>query len=168
MTPDPMRDGADDPTHHGVPLPLARILLVEDDPGDVAYTLDEFREHRLRNQVTVIGNGRHALDYLARRGAHQDAPTPDILLLDLNLPGADGRVVLDWVINDPRLAHLHVVVLTASAVEEQMLRDFGLPAEHFFRKPVDFSQLIGLIRAVQRLSIVVDRGDPPAGSLTQR
>lgn len=50
----------------------------------------------------MIGNGRHALDYLARRGAYRDAPTPDILLLDLNLPGADGRAVLDWVINDPR------------------------------------------------------------------
>ncbi|WP_260709475.1 response regulator [Dactylosporangium aurantiacum] len=161
MTWDAIGKDVDDPMHPGTPLPLAQILLVEDDPGDVAYTLDEFREHRLRNQVMVIGDGRQALDYLARRGAYHDAPTPDVLLLDLNLPGIDGRVVLDWVVNDPRLAHLHVVVLTASAVEEQMLRDFGLPAEQFFRKPVDFAQLIWMIRGVPRLSIVVDRDDPP-------
>ncbi|GAA3452463.1 response regulator [Dactylosporangium matsuzakiense] len=152
-----------DPTNE--PLALVRILLVEDDPGDVAFTLDEFREHRLRNPVTVLGDGRRALDYLQQRGAYVSAPIPDILLLDLNLPGVDGRVVLDRVTADPRLAGLTVVVLTGSDIEERMLRDFGVPATHFFRKPVDFAQLIRLIRAVDELSVVIDRGratnDPP-------
>ncbi|GAA3275591.1 response regulator [Dactylosporangium vinaceum] len=138
-------------------MELARILLVEDDPGDVAYTLDEFREHRLRNPVTVLGNGLHAVDYLERRGPHADAPVPDILLLDLNLPGVDGRVVLDRVLGNPRLADLTVVVLTGSPTEEQLLRDFGVPAEFYFRKPVDFAQLAALIRGVDQFSIVVDR-----------
>ncbi|GGM37585.1 response regulator [Dactylosporangium sucinum] len=144
-------------------FPLARILLVEDDPGDVAYTLDEFAEHRLRNPVTVLGNGRDALHFLARRAPYQDAQTPDILLLDLNLPIVDGRVVLDQVMADPALAKLVVVVLTGSAVEERMLRDFGIPSAYFFRKPVDFAQLAGLIRSVEQFSIVVGRDRPPAG-----
>jgi CheY-like chemotaxis protein len=145
------------------PRSPVRILLVEDDPGDIAYTLDEFHEHRLRNPVTVLGDGRRALDYLQRRGAYGDAPRPDILLLDLNLPGVDGRVVLDRVAADVGLAQLTVVVLTGSDAEESILRDLGVPAQHFFRKPVDFAQLIGLIRSVDRFSIVVDRESPSAG-----
>ncbi|MET7418760.1 response regulator [Dactylosporangium sp. NPDC005555] len=136
---------------------LARILLVEDDAGDVAFTLEEFREHRLRNEVTVIGNGLEAIDHLERRGAHADAPTPDIVLLDLNLPGVDGRVVLDRILGNPRLADLTVVVLTGSPLEEQMLRDFGVPSEHFFRKPVDFAQLAKLINGIDRYYLVIDR-----------
>ncbi|WP_433618282.1 response regulator [Dactylosporangium sp. CA-139114] len=143
-------------------LPLVRILLVEDDPGDVAFTLDEFREHRLRNPVTVLGDGRRALEYLERRGAYRDAPVPDILLLDLNLPGVDGRVVLDRVLADPRLRNLTVVVLTGSDVEERMLVDFGVPSTHFLRKPVDFVRLAGLIRGVERYALVVDRDRPTA------
>ena len=136
---------------------LARILLIEDDAGDVAFTLDEFREHRLRNEVTVIGNGLEAIDFLEHRGAHADAQTPDIVLLDLNLPGVDGRVVLDRIISNRRLVDLTVVVLTGSPAEEQMLRDFGVPSEHFFRKPVDFAQLAKLIRGIDRYYLVVDR-----------
>ncbi|GAA3196348.1 response regulator [Dactylosporangium siamense] len=139
------------------PLELARILLVEDDSGDVAFTLDEFREHRLRNEVTVIGNGLDAIDFLEHRGAHADAPTPDIVLLDVNLPGVDGRVVLDRILGNPRLADLTVVVLTSSPLEEQMLRDFGVPSEHFFRKPVDFAQLAKLIHGIDRYYLVIDR-----------
>lgn len=144
---------ADGPQRPG----LAHILLVEDDAGDVTYTLDEFREHRLRNPVTVLRDGLAAIDYLERRGAHADAPTPDILLLDLNLPGVDGRVVLDRVLGNPRLAELTVVILTSSPLEEQILRDFGVPSEFYFRKPVDFAQLARLIRSVDQFSIVVDR-----------
>ncbi|WP_432838404.1 response regulator [Dactylosporangium sp. CA-092794] len=147
----------DDATAATVPLPLARILLVEDDPGDVAYTLDEFREHRLRNPVTVLDDGRKAIDYLQQCGAYRDAPVPDILLLDMNLPVVEGRTVLDRVAADPRLAGLTVVVLTGSDVEERMLRDFGVPATHFFRKPVDFAQLIGLIRSVEQFALVFGR-----------
>lgn len=139
------------------PPELARILLIEDDSGDVAFTLDEFREHRLRNEVTVIGDGLAAIDYLERRGEHTDAPTPDIVLLDLNLPGVDGRVVLDRILSNPRLTDLTVVVLTSSPLEEQMLRDFGVPTEHFFRKPVDFAQLARLIHGIDRYYLVIDR-----------
>ncbi|WP_238014485.1 response regulator [Dactylosporangium sp. AC04546] len=128
-------------------LPLARILLVEDDPGDVAYALDEFAAHELRNPVTVLGDGAAALEYLAR------GPVPDILLLDLNLPGVDGRVVLDHVVVDPALARLVVVVLTGVDVEERTLRDFGVPSAYHFRKPVDVAQLAGLIRSVEQFSI---------------
>ncbi|WP_432972264.1 response regulator [Dactylosporangium sp. CA-233914] len=138
-------------------MDLAHILLVEDDAGDVAYTVDEFREHRLRNPLTVLGDGLEAIDYLERRGAYAEAPTPDILLLDLNLPGVDGRVVLDRVLGNPRLADLTVVVLTSSPLEEQLLRDFGVPSEFYFRKPVDFTQLAALIRSVDQFSLVVER-----------
>ncbi|GAA1525433.1 response regulator [Dactylosporangium maewongense] len=136
---------------------LARILIVEDDAGDVAFTLDEFREHRLSNEVTVIGDGLEAIDFLEHRGAHVDAATPDIVLLDLNLPGVDGRVVLDRILGNPRLADLTVVVLTGSPAEEQMLRDFGVPSEHFFRKPVDFAQLAKLIHGIDRYYLVIGR-----------
>ncbi|WP_432825036.1 response regulator [Dactylosporangium sp. CA-092794] len=138
-------------------MELAHILLVEDDAGDVAYTLDEFRAHRLRNPLTVLGDGLEAIEYLESRGRHAGAPTPDILLLDLNLPGVDGRVVLDRVLGNPRLSDLTVVVLTGSPLEEQLLRDFGVPSEFYFRKPVDFAQLAALIRGIDQFSIVVDR-----------
>lgn len=136
---------------------LARILLIEDDTGDVAFTLDEFREHRLRNEVTVIGDGLAAIDFLEHRGVHAGSPTPDIVLLDLNLPGVDGRVVLDRILGNPALVDLTVVVLTSSPLEEQMLRDFGVPTEHFFRKPVDFAQLVKLIAGIDRYYLVIDR-----------
>ncbi|WP_433044481.1 response regulator [Dactylosporangium sp. CS-033363] len=138
-------------------MDLAHILLVEDDPGDVAYTIDEFREHRLRNPLTVLGDGIEAIEYLERRGRHAHAPRPDILLLDLNLPGVDGRVVLDRVHGNPDLSGLTVAVLTSSPLEERMLREFGVPAEFYFRKPVDFAQLAELIRSLDGFSIVVDR-----------
>ncbi|MDG6110397.1 response regulator [Dactylosporangium aurantiacum] len=144
----------------GGPLEPAHILLVEDDAGDVALTLDELQEARLGNRITVLGNGLHAIDYLERRGPYRDATTPDILLLDLRLPGVDGRVVLDRVRINPGLANLTVVVLTASRVEEQILRDFGVPAQFYLQKPVDFRQLVALIRSIDGLGLAVHRERP--------
>ena len=144
----------------GGQLESAHILLVEDDTGDVALTVDELLECRLGNRITVLNNGLHAIDYLERREPYQDAATPDILLLDLSLPGVDGRVVLDRVLINPELANLTVVVLTASRVEEQMLRDFGVPARFYLQKPVDFRQLVALIRSVDGLGLAVHRETP--------
>ena len=92
-----------------------RILLVEDDPGDVLITRESLAESRLPCDLSVVGDGAAALDYLHKRGDHADAPTPHLVLLDLNLPKVSGREVLAEAKGTPALAHIPIVVLTTSS-----------------------------------------------------
>jgi CheY-like chemotaxis protein len=134
---------------------LIEILLVEDDPGDVAYTREVLAELRLRNRLTVLNNGLHALRYLRGEFPYEDAPRPDLVLLDLILPIVDGRTVLDELRTRPAWRHTVVAVLTTSRAEEQMLRRMGVPAEHFLYKPVDFDRLVEVVRRTEGFWIEV-------------
>ncbi len=91
------------------------ILLVEDDPGDELITREAFEHNKLKNRLHVAHDGEEGLDYLYRRGAYQDSPRPDLILLDLNLPKYDGRQLLEQVKSDPDLSRIPVVVLTTSS-----------------------------------------------------
>ncbi|GGM28684.1 response regulator [Dactylosporangium sucinum] len=133
------------------------ILLVEDDPGDVLITREAFADHKVRNRIAVCADGADALRYLRREPPYADAPRPDILLLDLNLPGVDGRAVLAAVHADPRLNDIPVVVLTSSTAEEDVLRSQELRVDTYIRKPVDFASLMHVVRRIETFYISVRR-----------
>jgi len=143
------------------PLDLAvrpvQILLVEDDPGDVLITTEALEDGKLLHELTVIANGEEALAYLRREGEHAGAPTPDLVLLDLNLPRVDGREVLRAVKSDPSLARIPVIVLTTSESEEDVIRTYDLHANAYVTKPVDFAAFHQVIRTIDDFFLTVVR-----------
>ena len=126
-----------------------QILLVEDNPGDVRLTVEALRGARVANELHVVGNGEEAIDYLRKRGAHVDAPRPDIVLLDLNLPRLDGRDVLADIKSDPELATIPIIVLTSSTAEADIQRSYELHANCYISKPVDFTEFFAAVRSLE-------------------
>ena len=133
------------------------ILLVEDDPGDELMTREAFEDNKIGNTLHVVRDGQEALDFIYRTGAYADAPRPDLILLDLNLPKYDGRQVLEKIKADPELSHIPVVVLTTSAAEEDILRSYKLHANAYVTKPVDLDQFIAAIRQIDEFFVQVVR-----------
>lgn len=133
------------------------VLLVEDDPGDVLMTREAFAEHKVANRLSVVSDGVSALEFLRRSGQHADAPVPDLILLDLNLPRMDGREVLGAIKEDVRLKHIPVVVLTTSEAEEDVLRSYALHANAYVTKPVDFDRFIEVVRQIDDFFVSVVR-----------
>ncbi|OMI86098.1 response regulator [Streptomyces sp. BBFR25] len=133
------------------------VLLVEDDPGDELMTREAFEDNKIGNTLHVVRDGEEALDFLYRRGPHADAPRPDLILLDLNLPKYDGRQVLEKIKNEEELAHIPVVVLTTSAAEEDILRSYKLHANAYVTKPVDLDQFIAAVRQIDDFFVQVVR-----------
>lgn len=136
---------------------VVEILLVEDNEGDVRLTREALKEGRIRNRLSVVPDGEQALAFLRREGVHAEAPRPDLILLDLNLPRLDGREVLASIKNDPVLKSIPVVVLTSSRTEQDLLRAYDLHANCFITKPVEFDQFIEVVRSIEDfwLTIVV-------------
>ncbi len=133
------------------------VLLVEDDPGDVLMTREAFEDYKVRNHLHVVNDGVDALAFLRREGEHADAPRPDLVLLDLNLPRMDGREVLHEIKSDPDLASIPVVVLTTSEAEEDVLRSYSLHANAYVTKPVDFERFIKVVREIDDFFVTVVR-----------
>ena len=138
----------------GTPI---EVLLVEDDPGDVLMTQEAFEEHKVRNRLTVVSDGVSALEFLRKEGEHVDAPTPDLILLDLNLPRMDGREVLQALKADADLRSIPVVVLTTSEAEEDVVRSYSLHANAYVTKPVDFDRFIEVVRQIDEFFVEVVR-----------
>ncbi|MEV4512788.1 response regulator [Dactylosporangium sp. NPDC049525] len=143
-----------DDAPHGVPI---EILLVEDDPGDVLITREAFADHKVSNRLSVCTDGAEALRFLRQEGEHAGAPRPDIVLLDLNLPGVDGRAVLEVIHADPALNDIPVVVLTSSRAEEDFLRSHELRVDTYIAKPVDFASLMHVVRRIETFFVSVRR-----------
>ncbi|MEU3831414.1 response regulator [Streptomyces microflavus] len=139
------------------PVQPIEVLLVEDDPGDELMTREAFEDNKIRNTLHVVRDGQEALDFLYRRGEHTDAPRPDLVLLDLNLPKYDGRQVLEQIKSDPELALIPVVVLTTSSAEEDILRSYKLHANAYVTKPVDLDQFIAAVRQIDEFFVTVVR-----------
>jgi CheY-like chemotaxis protein len=133
------------------------VLLVEDDPGDVLMTREAFEANKLRNRLSVVADGVAALDFLRKVGDHADAPTPDLILLDLNLPRMDGREVLHAIKADEALRQIPVVVLTTSEAEEDVVRSYSLHANAYVTKPVDFDRFIEVVRQIDEFFVEVVR-----------
>ena len=124
------------------------VLLVEDDPGDVLMTREAFEDNKIGNTLHVVRDGEEALDFLYQRGVYAEAPRPDLILLDLNIPKYDGREVLQMIKSDPELSLIPVVVLTTSSAEEDILRSYKLHANAYVTKPVDFEDFARVVQAV--------------------
>ncbi len=140
-----------------IPLQPVEVLLIEDDPGDELMTREAFEENKIGNTLHVARDGEEALDFLYRRGAHADAPSIDLILLDLNLPKYDGRQVLEQIKSDPDLTHVPVVILTTSSSEEDILRSYKLHANAYVTKPVDVNQFISAVRQIDDFFLSVVR-----------
>jgi two-component system, chemotaxis family, response regulator Rcp1 len=125
------------------------ILLVEDNPGDVRLTREALRGAKVANDLRVVGDGEEAIEYLRRRGRYVDAPRPDIVLLDLNLPRLDGREVLSDIKSDPDLAKIPIIVLTSSSAERDIQSAYELHANCYISKPVDFTEFIEAVRSLE-------------------
>lgn len=131
------------------------ILLVEDNPGDVRLTEEALREAKMRNNLHVVGDGEAALRFLHREGEFGDAPRPDLVLLDLNLPKKGGQEVLSEIKADPGLRRIPVVILTTSKAEEDILKSYDLHANCYITKPVDFEQFIRVVRSIEEFWLTV-------------
>jgi CheY-like chemotaxis protein len=136
---------------------IIEVLLVEDDPGDVLLTREAFEHQKVANRLHVVSNGEDAIRFLRKEGEHADAPEPDLVLLDLNLPGMHGRQVLAAVKEDPHLQTIPVVVLTTSEAEEDVLRSYRLHANAYVTKPVDFDRFMAVVRAIDDFFVSVVR-----------
>lgn len=132
------------------------ILLVEDNPGDVRLTEEAFEAGRITNTLYVVEDGVEALDFLFQRGDHAEAPRPDVVLLDLNLPRKDGDEVLAEIRADDTLTDLPVIILTSSDTQEDVVRSYELNANAYLTKPVDPAEFVETLRTFERfwLSIV--------------
>ena len=138
------------------PQPI-EILLVEDDPGDVLMTQEAFQDYKIANRLSVVSNGEDAIAYMRKQGRFADVMTPDLVLLDLNLPRRDGREVLGDIKGDPELRRIPVVILTTSEAEEDVIAAYDLHANAYVRKPVDFDQFVAAVRAIDDFFITVVR-----------
>ncbi|WP_123537481.1 response regulator [Halosimplex salinum] len=138
----------------------ADILLVEDNPGDVRLTEEAFKEGQIANTLHVTTDGVEALDFLHQRGDHEDAPRPDIVLLDLNLPRKNGDEVLDEIRADPDLERLPVVILTSSKAQEDVVQSYENQANAYLTKPVDPSEFIDVVQSFQQFWLSVVRLPP--------
>ena len=125
------------------------ILLVEDNPGDVRLTLEVMKDAKVRNHMSMVKDGVEALAFLRREGDFADAPRPDLILLDLNLPKKDGMEVLADIKADPTLRRIPVVVLTVSKDEEDILKSYDLYANCYVTKPINMEQFIAIVRSIE-------------------
>ena len=133
------------------------ILLVEDNPGDVRLTRECFKEAKVRTVLHVVNDGEEAFEFLNRRGRFAGAPRPDLVLLDLNMPRMDGREFLARFKQEERFKRIPVVVLTISKAEEDVRTSYGLHANCYIVKPIDFDRFLSVARAVEEFWLTVAR-----------
>jgi CheY-like chemotaxis protein len=141
------------------------ILLVEDSPSDTELTVEALREAKMRNHLSVVEDGVQAIEFLRRKGKFAQAPRPDLILLDLNLPRKDGREVLAEIKADDGLKTIPIVVLTTSRAEQDVLQSYRLNANCYITKPVDFEQFLDVVRSIESFWLYVVRL-PPATAAT--
>jgi len=133
------------------------ILLVEDNPGDARLTQETFKESKILNRMHVVRDGVEAMAFLRQEGEYADAPSPDLILLDLNLPRKDGREVLEEIKDDDQLRRIPVVVLTISYAEEDILRAYDLHGNCYITKPIDLDQFIKVVRGIKAFWLTIVR-----------
>ncbi|MHB9106282.1 MAG: response regulator [Armatimonadota bacterium] len=140
-------------TYSGQPI---EVLLVEDSPSDTELTVEALANGKICNHLSMVEDGVEAMEFLRRQGKFADAPRPDLILLDLNLPRKDGREVLAELKADADLKTIPVVVLTTSAAERDVLGAYALYANCYITKPVDFKQFLEVVKVIENfwLSIV--------------
>lgn len=140
--------------------PPIQIMLVEDEPADARLTEEALREGKIHSELHVLPDGVEAMLFLRREGEYADAPRPDLILLDLNLPKKDGREVLAEIKQDPDLKRIPVVILTTSRADEDILRSYELHANCFVTKPVDLDQFMHVVQSIEDFWLTLVRLPP--------
>lgn len=136
------------------------ILLVEDNPADADLTREGLQEGRLIDRLHHVTDGVQALRFLRREGEYENAPVPDLILLDLNLPKKDGREVLHAIKEDPHLRRIPVVILTSSQAENDIVKSYDLHANCYMCKPVDLTRFLETVRKIEDFWLTVVRLPP--------
>jgi len=144
------------------PLETIEILLVEDNPGDVRLTQEGLAQAKVQNRLWVASDGEAAMHMMRHEGEHADVPRPDLVLLDLNLPGFSGLDVLRAMKDDPALRQVPVVVLSSSAAERDILQSYDLHANCYVTKPIDFTQFVSVVQAIEQFWFTVVKLPPHA------
>jgi CheY-like chemotaxis protein len=133
----------------------AEFLLVEDNPGDVRLTCEALTESKVKNNLSIVGDGVEAMAFLRREGKYADAPRPDVILLDLNLPRKNGIEVLEEIKADPGLKRIPVVIITSSEAEQDILKTYDLHVNCYVNKPVDLEQFIKVVQSVENFWLTI-------------
>ncbi|MBD2665342.1 two-component response regulator [Richelia sinica FACHB-800] len=136
------------------------VLLVEDNPADVELTRIALEDSKISVHLNVVEDGVEAMAFLRKQGYYSDAPYPDIVLLDLNLPKKDGREVLAEIKNDQKLRRIPVVVLTTSQAEEDITKAYNLAANCYITKPVDFDQFVKIVQSIENFWFAIVKLPP--------
>lgn len=124
------------------------ILIVDDNPGDMRLTAEALKEGKVRNRLHLARDGVEAIAFLRRRGKYNDAPRPDLILLDLNMPRMNGRDVLAEIKEDCELKHIPVVMLTGSRETDDIVKTYDLHANCYVTKPIDLEQYIMMVKSI--------------------
>ena len=136
-------------------LHIIDILLVEDNQGDIRLTQEVLKEGKIKNTLSIVMDGEEAMSFLRKIGKYKNANTPDLILLDLNLPKKDGREVLSEIKDDPDLKQIPVIILTTSDAEKDIVKTYASHANCYITKPVDFNQFIKVIRAIENFWLTI-------------
>ena len=145
---------------------VIEILLVEDSVGDVELTREALKEAKVTNRLHVVHDGVEAMSFLRHQGRYGEAPRPDLILLDLNMPRMDGRKVLTAIKDDPELKTIPVVILTTSSDEADVMRSYSTHANCYLVKPVDVNRFFEQIRSLEGFWLAVVKLPPaPARSI---
>ncbi|MCM1984917.1 response regulator [Lyngbya confervoides] len=131
------------------------ILLVEDSPSDAKLTAKTFERAKVLNHLHIVEDGVEAMQFLRRLGPYAQAPRPDLILLDLNLPKKDGRKVLAEIKQDADFASIPVVILTTSAAEEDILKSYALRANCYITKPVTLRQFTSVVQSIEEFWLTI-------------
>ncbi len=145
---------------HGQPI---EILLVEDNPGDARLAMESLKDAKVNNNLYWVQDGVQAMVFLRRQGEYSEAPRPDVVLLDLNLPKKDGREVLAEIKTDEDLRSIPVVILTVSSDERDVLETYNLHANCFITKPIDLDQFIEVVKSIEDFWLTIVKL-PPGGA----
>jgi len=130
-------------------------LLVEDNPGDARLAMEALKDAKVNNNLNWVKDGVEAMTFLRRQGEYTDAPRPDVVLLDLNLPKKDGREVLADIKGDDDLRRIPVVILTVSGAEEDIMKTYNLHANCYIQKPLDLGQFIEVVKSIESFWLTI-------------
>jgi two-component system, chemotaxis family, response regulator Rcp1 len=134
---------------HAFSRPI-EVLLIDDSAADVRLTQEAFKEWHVSNHLNVVMDGVSALDFLHHEGAYRDAPRPDLVLLDLNLPGKNGPEVLEEIKSDPDLRRIPVMILSTSHEDSDLHRAYDLHANCYIAKPLGLDDFLTVVRSIEQ------------------
>jgi len=144
------------------------ILLVEDNPADIRLAKEALKDGKVLNNLSVVTDGVEALNFVNQTGRYSDSPTPELILLDLNLPKKSGLEVLEFIKSDSELKKIPIVMLTTSKAEEDIVRSYKLNANCYITKPIDLKQFLEVVRAIEKFWLTIVTLPPTKEKIYER